>query len=149
MAGKRILIIDDDFATRELIESILDEPEIYEIIKAEDAKDGFEKLELRPDLILVDIMMPQLDGYEFIRRVRNIGPDRNVKMIVLTAKHQEQDMLEAIKAGANEFITKPFEVDFIKKRIDMNLFTPEQLPEEDQRTKYNGSLHYIKGRKSK
>ena len=147
MEKKKILIVDDDFGTRELIESIFVDEENYEIFKAIDAHTGRLLLDQKPDVILVDIMMPKIDGYEFIRKIRNIGPDKEVTIIVLTAKHQEQDMQEAVRAGANEFITKPFEVEYLRKRIDIQLYHQELLPETDEFSRYQGRLNFVKGKK--
>ena len=149
MEKKKILIIDDDYATRELIESMFIDEESYEILKAENAMHGWELLMENPQLAIVDIMMPGLDGYEFCRKVRNISHIKNVPLMVLTAKHQESDLKEAIHAGVDEFITKPFDVDILKKRIEVYAQGLEEIPEESQTFKYQGTLHFIRGKKDK
>lgn len=144
---KSILIIDDDFAIRELIESLFMDDEQYVVLKAETSKDGLNILEMQHiDLILLDIMMPQMDGYEFCRKVRNVSKNKHIPIIILTAKHQQADVQEGIKAGADEYITKPFDLDMLKKRIEVHLLYRELLPEEDQLFNYQGTLHYVRGR---
>ena len=148
MEKKKILIVDDDFGTRELIESIfLDDEDRFEILKAIDAHTGLSLLEQDPGLIIVDIMMPKIDGFEFIRKVRNLGPKKDVPIMVLTAKHQEEDLQEAIHAGADEFMTKPFDIEVLKKSIETRLFHPELLPEDDEFFRHPSRMHYVKGKK--
>ena len=148
MEKKKVLIVDDDFGTRELIESIfMDDEDKFEVFKAIDARTGYLLLEQDPDLVIVDIMMPKIDGFEFIRRVRNVGPNKTVPILVLTAKHQEEDMREAINAGADEFMTKPFEIEILKRSIETRLFHPEFLPEDDEFFRHPSRLHYVRGKK--
>lgn len=143
---KNLLIIDDDFATRELIESLFMDEEQYVVLKAENAEQGLSLLETQNiDIILLDVMMPQIDGYELCRKVRNISKNKAIPIIILTAKHQQTDIQEGIKAGADEYVTKPFDLDLLKKRIEVHLFHRELLPEDDQLFNYQGSLHYVKG----
>ena len=142
---KKILVADDEYTIRELIEMTLEDD--YSIIKAEDGPDALKKVGLKPDLIILDIMMPKMDGYEVCKRLKSEKETKDIPIIMLTAKHQEDDVKEAAAAGVDEYITKPFEPEFLKKRIDINLKqVAENLPAEKKLFRYGKSLHYIKGR---
>ncbi len=104
--AKRVLVVDDDPATRELITSILD----LEGIETAVAADGEAGLALaramRPDVVLLDIMMPGMDGYEVCRILKGFG--RPPKVVMVTAKTGPEHELAALAAGADLYIRKPF-----------------------------------------
>jgi CheY-like chemotaxis protein len=84
-----------------------------EVIKAENGKTALEMLDKNPDidLVLMDIMMPEMDGYEAMNRIRNQIKFRNLPVIALTAKAMKDDKQKCIDAGANDYITKPIDVE--------------------------------------
>ena len=84
-----------------------------EIIKAENGKNALQMLELHPDihLVLMDIMMPEMDGYEAMQRIRAQMRFNKLPVIALTAKAMKDDKQKCIDAGANDYITKPIDVD--------------------------------------
>jgi CheY-like chemotaxis protein len=84
-----------------------------EIIKAENGKNALEMLDSHPDidLVLMDIMMPEMDGYEAMRRIRTQGRFRTLPVIALTAKAMKDDKQKCIDAGANDYIAKPIDVE--------------------------------------
>ncbi|MFM8424267.1 MAG: response regulator, partial [Chloroflexota bacterium] len=102
-----ILIVDDDPAGREVLVSIL-ESDGYELILAEN---GFQAIELanavHPDIILLDVMMPGMDGFETCRRIRSEKDIAEVPILFLTALDDRQSLLSGLEAGADDFITKP------------------------------------------
>jgi putative two-component system response regulator len=102
-----ILIVDDDAAGREVLESIL-EADGYELILAEN---GYQALELakaiHPDIILLDVMMPGMDGFEVCRRIRSEKLIAEVPVLFLTALDDRQSLLSGLEAGADDFISKP------------------------------------------
>ena len=102
-----ILIVDDDAAGREVLVSIL-EPDGYELILAEN---GFQALDLasaiHPDIILLDIMMPGMDGFEVCRRIRSEKEIAEVPILFLSALDDRQSLLNGLEAGADDFINKP------------------------------------------
>jgi len=110
--AKKILLADDDMRNLFALSKILKERGM-EIIKAENGKNALEMLELHPDidLVLMDIMMPEMDGYEAMKRIRSNVKFKNLPVIALTAKAMKDDKQKCIDAGANDYITKPIEVE--------------------------------------
>ncbi len=144
---KKILIADDEYTIRELVDLTLGDD--YEIIKAEDGQDALDKMkEVNPDLIIIDVMMPKLDGFEVSRRIKTDETTKHIPIIMLTVKHELEDVKRAIKADVDEFITKPFEPDLLRKRVEENISCVEENTEIKRKLfKYGKSLHYIKGRR--
>ena len=108
MAGETVLIIEDD-AT--MLRGLKDnfEFEGYRVATASDGEKGLEAaLSVKPDLIVLDIMLPKVNGYEICRLVRKEGLD--VPIIMLTAKGQEQDIILGLNLGADDYVTKPFSI---------------------------------------
>ncbi|MDP1726056.1 MAG: DUF705 domain-containing protein [Bacteroidota bacterium] len=110
--GKKILLVDDDSRNVFALSQVLIERRM-EIIKAENGKIALEMLDAHPDidLVLMDIMMPEMDGYEAMKRIRSQIKYRNLPVIALTAKAMKDDKQKCIDAGANDYITKPIDVD--------------------------------------
>lgn len=108
MDKKVILIADDEPHIIELIRLTLGEDE-YEYIEAENGKQVLELAEKRnPDLILLDIMMPVVDGYEVARKLKSNEKTKNIVIAMVSAKKEDQDVLKGIDKGALAYITKPF-----------------------------------------
>ncbi len=108
--GHRVLVVDDDRNLRKIISTNL-ELAGYHVATAFDGPDALSKIEQNvPDLLLLDLMMPHMDGYEVARRVRkHPNPSiANVPIIILTAKGETEDKLSGFEAGADDYITKPF-----------------------------------------
>ena len=110
--GKKILIVDDDVRNIYALASILGNEEI-EIISAENGKDAINILQKNPslDLILMDIMMPEMDGYEAMEKIRRNEKYKNIPIIALTAKAMKGDRQKCINAGANDYLSKPVDID--------------------------------------
>ncbi len=107
--GCTILVVEDDLVQRMLLVKIL-EAKGYGVIQAEDGEDALDILEeSAPDLIISDIVMPRMDGFEFCRRVKNSPDTQMIPVILVTALDTREDVLKGIDAGANEFLTKPIE----------------------------------------
>lgn len=110
----RILIIEDDAAILELIRFHL-EGEGFRVVQATDGRSGLAQFEkVRPDLILLDLMLPEIDGMEVCRRIRKTS---NVPIIMLTAKGQEDDRVHGLQIGADDYVTKPFSPKELVARI--------------------------------
>ncbi|GAB5046462.1 response regulator [Thermodesulfovibrio sp. TK110] len=116
----KILIVDDEPLIRELILQIIDEIEDMQI-QAVEACDGVEGLELirkeKPDIVLLDIMMPKMSGFEICRILQKEPPSCKMKIVMLTAKGQEIDKQTARELGVKWYITKPFKIDDIIKLL--------------------------------
>jgi CheY-like chemotaxis protein/two-component sensor histidine kinase len=110
--SKKILLVDDDMRNLFALSKILKERGM-EIIKAENGKNALEMLELHPeiDLVLMDIMMPEMDGYGAMKQIRAQEKFVNLPVIALTAKAMKDDKQKCIDAGANDYITKPIDVE--------------------------------------
>ncbi|MHB1346726.1 MAG: HD domain-containing phosphohydrolase [Candidatus Humimicrobiaceae bacterium] len=103
-----ILVVDDHPQNIELLEAYL-EPQGYEIIKASNGEEAIDKLYgQNVDLVLLDVMMPGIDGFEVIRRIRKDSTHRLIPVILVTALHETEDRVKGIEAGCDDFISKPF-----------------------------------------
>jgi PleD family two-component response regulator len=113
----RILISEDEHHLREILRFQL-ESAGFEVVETQDGQDAVERaIREKPDLILLDIMMPRLSGYEACRRLRAELVTRNTPIIMLTAKSESDDKLEGLKGGANDYVTKPWDRRELVQRI--------------------------------
>jgi CheY-like chemotaxis protein/signal transduction histidine kinase len=112
LVGKKVLIIDDDVRNIFALTSMLERYQM-QVTYAENGRDGITTLQTNPDLnlVLMDIMMPEMDGYETMRAIRQLEPFRNLPMIALTAKAMKGDREKCIEAGASDYITKPVDME--------------------------------------
>ncbi|MCB9437696.1 MAG: response regulator transcription factor [Anaerolineales bacterium] len=116
--SEKILVIDDEDTTVQLI-SIALERKGFEVIKAYRAEDGLRKAyRTHPDLVLLDIMMPNMDGWEVCRRLRELS---DVPIIFLTAKSEVRDVVKGLEMGADDYIVKPYDSDELVARIRAHL----------------------------
>jgi len=117
----KILVVDDDKKIVLLVKSLL-EKEGYETIEAYSGKMALDILQdSEPDLILLDVMMPEMDGMETCRRIKGKDNTRSIPVIVLTAKKDVSDKIAGLEAGANDYIVKPFNPDELLARIKAQL----------------------------
>ncbi len=116
--SEKILIIDDEDTTVQLI-SILLERRGFEVIKAYSAEDGMRKAyRHQPDLVLLDIMMPDMDGWEVCKRLREMS---DVPIIFLTARGDVRDVVRGLEMGADDYVPKPYDNDELVARIRAHL----------------------------
>lgn len=114
---KRILIVDDEERNLKLLEKILNR-EGYIVEKAVNGVEALQKTgEFSPDLILLDIMMPEMDGYEVCRRIKMNPSTQNIPIIMVTGLTDRDSRLEGLKVGANEFLNKPVDMTEIGIRV--------------------------------
>jgi putative two-component system response regulator len=112
-----ILIVDDEYSGRETLQSIL-EGEGYDLIMAENGPQAIQKAKtLLPDVILLDVMMPGMTGFEVCERIRNDPQVAEIPIIILTALDDRESLLTALKAGADDFISKPFDRFELRARL--------------------------------
>jgi len=115
--ASRVLIVDDEDAGRETLQSVL-ESEGYELEMAENGFQAIEKAKkLLPDVILLDVMMPGMTGFEVCQRIRSDPQIAEIPIIILTALDDRESLLTALKAGADDFIAKPFDRYELRARL--------------------------------
>lgn len=118
MAGERILIIEDDEDIREIVKLRLSK-EGYKIIEAEDGETGISLAELyKPELIILDIMLPGIDGYEVCRNIKRKG---DIPVIFLSCKDEDEDKIAGLTLGGDDYITKPFSMGEFIARVRVQL----------------------------
>lgn len=106
---KKVLIIDDEAEMTRLLKIEL-EQEGFKAFVARDGQEGFSQIRtIMPDVIILDIMMPGMDGYEMLTILKADDATQNIPVILLTAKTREQDIEKGKKLGADSYITKPFD----------------------------------------
>ena len=143
---KTILVVDDKSNVRTLIREYLTE-EGFRVVTADNGRNAlYEARHTKPDLILLDIMMPEMDGYEFIRRFRL---ESTTPVILLTARLEETDKVLGLELGADDYITKPFGMRELLARVRAVLrragqdITPEEVLRVDGIT-LDRNLHAVK-----
>ncbi|RKU38671.1 DNA-binding response regulator, partial [Candidatus Poribacteria bacterium] len=116
--AETILAVDDDIDILELIQMSLT-AEGFDVITANDGMSGLEKARAySPDLILLDLMMPVMDGFEVIGKLRTDEQTRAIPVIMLTARAQTHERVQGLHAGADDYVTKPFDLDELTARIE-------------------------------
>lgn len=112
-----ILVIEDEPSVQTLLRKQLTS-QGYQVTVANDGLDGLVKLEsLRPSIILCDMMMPNLDGVEFVRAIKQHSETQRIPVIFLTAKTDPRSMIDGINVGARFYVTKPFQMDDLLTKI--------------------------------
>lgn len=108
MKQKKILIVDDELSILVPIKFLLEQND-FSVALAQSGKDAFDKIhESKPDLILLDIMLPDLDGYEIFQAIRENHDWDTIKVIYLTAKNRDVDIAKGLNLGVDAYVTKPF-----------------------------------------
>ena len=135
----RILVIDDDPAISELVAVNL-EMAGYDVSQAEDGIKGQAlALQLQPDLIMLDLMLPRVDGFTVCQRLRRDERTAEIPVLMLTALSQTQDKVEGFNAGADDYLTKPFELEEMLARVRALLRRTDRIP---QAAKHSEILNY-------
>ncbi|MEG4456170.1 ATP-binding protein [Microcoleus sp. N9_A1] len=135
--GKRlVLVVDDRWENRSVVVSLL-EPLGFEMMEASNGREGLEKAkEHHPDLIITDLMMPEMDGYQMLRQIRSCSQLQDVAAIASSASVFESNQNESIQAGANVFLPKPIEalklLELVQKYLNLEwLYDNESIASED------------------
>ena len=112
-----VLIVDDSRTSRKILRRILEEAEHTVIGEAVNGEDGYlQYQELKPDVVTLDITMPKMDGLEALRLIKKY--DENAVAIMITAAGQKEKMILAVKSGASDFISKPYEPSDVLRVIE-------------------------------
>jgi DNA-binding response OmpR family regulator len=115
--GAHILVLEDDPSVQTLLRKQL-VAHGFKVSLATDGLDGLMKLEtLSPDLMICDVMMPNLDGVEFVKAIKGNTSTQKIPVIFLTAKTDPRSMIEGINVGARFYVTKPFQIDDLLSKI--------------------------------
>jgi len=119
--SRTVLIVDDEQSLRDALEMTFSR-EGYQVLKACDGREGLEAARTSlPDVILLDVMMPGMDGYEVCKRLRSHYRTRHIPVILLTAKGTEEDKLEGLQGGANDYVLKPWNKRELVTRVHNHL----------------------------
>ena len=117
MSPKKILIVDDEADLVETVRFPL-EMEGFNVLVSYNGEDGLGQARReKPDLILLDLMLPKLDGYKVCRLLKFDERYKNIPILMLTAKTQEKDKALGLETGANEYITKPFDLEKLVEKV--------------------------------
>lgn len=135
----KILLADDEKDIVEFLEYNL-ASEGFEVITAYDGKEALDKLSHKPDLIILDVMMPKVDGYEVCRQIRKNDQFSNTPVIFLTAKSSEVDEIKGLELGADDFIGKPISPKKLVARVKANLRKSELQTSENNTEEENSVI---------
>ena len=125
--SNKILVVDDQASVRQLLQDYLTE-QGFKVITATDGQNAiYTARHEEPDLILLDIMMPRMDGYDFLRQYRQ---ERQTPVIIITAREEETDAVVGLELGADDYVIKPFRMRELVARIHAVLRRKEEPPEK-------------------
>lgn len=135
---KRLLLIDDDPNLILLVKDYL-EFRGYEVITAENGREALEILEQKaPDMIICDVMMPEMDGYAFVKHVRENPKTNSIPVLFLSAKGQSSDRVKGLNTGADVYMVKPFEPEELVAQVEASLKQASRLSEHQKKTADSG-----------
>ena len=118
---KKILIVDDEQDIVESLKFVLEASD-FTCYTADNGEDGLRLAkEIVPDLMILDVMMPKINGYKISRLLKYDVKYKNIPILMVTARSQEEDKLIGEETGADEYITKPFELDEVVKKVEQYL----------------------------
>ncbi len=142
LSGSRVLIADDNDQNRELLEAWLAD-EDYEVLMATDGQDTLRVVESgQPDLILLDIMMPRMSGYEVCEKLKSDPETSDIPVLMVTALNEMGDIEKAVQAGCDDFLTKPVNQLELKTRVRSLLKVRHLASERDRLLAYLEEMEY-------
>ena len=128
MENKKILIVDDEPHIVELVRVCLEESD-FTILEAYDGQDALEKIrENKPDLVLLDVMLPRVDGFEVCQKIKEDSATAGIPVIILTARGQEIDKAKGFQCGADAYLTKPFSPLRLLAEVKQRLEKSQEAP---------------------
>jgi len=132
MTAGHILLVDDEPGLREAVQAYLEDNE-FTVEVASDASEGWAKLQqFRPDLVITDIMMPRVDGYQFLQQLREDDRFKALPVVFLTARGMTRDRIKGYNAGCDAYLSKPFDPDELVSIVSNLLKRREDLIQESQ-----------------
>ena len=121
MGVKKVLVVDDDDRVREMIEFRLTLFG-YEVVQATNGQEGLVAVRReQPDLILLDVMMQELDGFQVCRRLKQDEATKGIPVVMLTAKAEAKDVTRAFESGADDYVVKPYDPAVLQAKVKKNL----------------------------
>ena len=133
VTGRKVLVIDDEPGIIEIVEANL-EGDGFEVISASNGKEGLEKIKSeQPELVVLDVMMPEMDGWEVLRSLEKDENTAGLPVIMLTAKAADEDYIYGLEEGAVEYITKPFLPQELVNRIKITLMVLNPRMRDERR----------------
>ncbi len=143
MTQTRVLIVDDDEDIRAYLDVTL-ALDGFEVIEAVDGQDGLERARRsEPDLVLLDVMMPRMDGLEVLRRLREDARTAHLPVVLLTARGQAADTVEGLDAGADSYLTKPFDAEVLLAHVRAALRRADQQSARNPLTGLPGNTRIL------
>jgi CheY-like chemotaxis protein len=134
MAGKRILVIEDDYDVADMLQ-VYFQAQDFEFFHADNGPDGIEKArQYFPNVILLDVMLPHFDGYEVCRRLRQQSLTKYIPIIFLTQRDNRADRVKGLELGADDYITKPFDVEELRLRVAGSIRRATRISLHEPRT---------------
>ena len=131
--AKKILIVDDEAGILEMVNKTLTK-QGYAVTTSPDGKDALDKItQTKFDIIILDIMMPYLDGFEVLQAMKRKPETRNIPVIFLTAKNNDMDIVKGWQAGVNAYLIKPFNPTELVKYVKQNLKKGSQVEGAEKR----------------
>jgi CheY-like chemotaxis protein len=127
LTGRKVLVVDDDVRNIFALTSAL-EAHHMEVVHAENGQEGIDILKANPDIeaVLMDIMMPEMDGYEAITAIRQMEQFKQLPIIALTAKAMKADRDHCLEVGASDYISKPLDIDQLLSLLRVWLYRPDE-----------------------
>ena len=148
MAESKILIADDNEANRELLEAYLVGLDC-EVAIAVDGQDTLEKVaSFQPDLILLDIMMPKLNGFEVCKKIKEGAETKKIMILMVTALNELGDIERAVAAGTDDFLSKPVQKVELIKRVHNMLRLKDVTDENERLRRYIEDMEAVRGQQS-
>ena len=144
MEKARILVVDDVRMIRHLVKVNL-ELEGYKVVEAENGKEALERIEeAKPDLILLDVIMPFLDGFQVLKRLRQDEQTQSIPVVMLTTCNEEADQIKSWEIGISEYVSKPFNPNALVSLVNRVLSESCSTKAKEKRSKEIAKLEMVK-----
>lgn len=148
---QKILLVDDEPGIRESVQAYLEDNEEFQVQVASNATEAWEKIETdKPDLIVSDIMMPQVDGYQFLHKIREDPRYQAIPVVFLTARGMTSDRIKGYEAGCDAYLPKPFDPEeleaIVKNLLQRRGLTDKETTSSSDLEKIARELEEIKGK---